>query len=437
MKYSIIGTAGLLLFAASQLPAALPAPWQHQDIGGVNLAGDASYSGSISTVTSQVANLQVEPLPYGEIVYDNTTTSLDQGFVFSTNEFGDEILLAGTPRECLVLRFTFKYLLSPSASGLTAWLRFYDNTGPTGAPNNLLYSSGPIGISQGFNDFIAYPTVEVPSDFTWTVQFNATSGNPQALLLMFNPPTVGSSPDTFWRKSNGTWSAAQFNGLPANFGAQVLAARIVSAGESCMVQEGTAAYFSIQVAGEPPLSLQWFLNGQPIADATNSVYLIPSASPGDAGTYTVIASNAVGSVTNEPATLGVNNVVSSNFVGLVLTAPKDTSLQLQSAPSIKGQWSALAELTPSSSPYAYIDFTATNAKQRFYRSLALSRLDPEHPRGQPASDRVCEYAGGLYQLAIPDQLDAAQQSLFVHRHHCDQSMAEVFPDHGIALTLIP
>src|SRR5258706_7946505 len=67
---------------------------------------------------------------------------------------------------------------------------------------------------------------------------------------------------------------------------------------------GQSLTFVSLASGTPQPSYRWLTNGVPIPGATVSSYSIPSASLGDAGTYTIIASNRLGQATNE-ATLAV------------------------------------------------------------------------------------------------------------------------------------
>ena len=172
------------------------------------------------------------------IVYDNSTTDLGKTYGVNGTEFGDEITLAGTDRN--VNEFQFQYFLSGNASGNeTADLRFYANDGPTVSrtlpdgstiqvptPGTLLYDSGSFSLSKGFQ--VADATglnVTVPNNFTWTVTLNGVDSNESAGLLLYDPPTVGSSFADFWQKNNGSWNTYLFdNGAtPANFAARVSA----------------------------------------------------------------------------------------------------------------------------------------------------------------------------------------------------------------------
>lgn len=77
--------------------------------------------------------------------------------------------------------------------------------------------------------------------------------------------------------------------------------------QSLTVAPGVAAMFSVTAAAVPAPTYQWFFNGQPIAGATTSAYTINSARTADAGEYTVVVSNDLGSVTSSKGTLSLTN----------------------------------------------------------------------------------------------------------------------------------
>ena len=56
--------------------------------------------------------------------------------------------------------------------------------------------------------------------------------------------------------------------------------------------------FSVVACGEAPLSYQWFYNGAPRTDATESFLVLSNASPPNVGDYYVVVSNSLGSVTS-------------------------------------------------------------------------------------------------------------------------------------------
>ena len=73
------------------------------------------------------------------------------------------------------------------------------------------------------------------------------------------------------------------------------------------VDANTQAKFSVVATGTA-LTYQWKFNGQIVAGATNATYLIPTATPTNAGLYTVVVKNSSGPVTSNPAQLTVNTL---------------------------------------------------------------------------------------------------------------------------------
>jgi len=83
------------------------------------------------------------------------------------------------------------------------------------------------------------------------------------------------------------------------------APRIIYQPQSESVPYGSYAYFGVSASGTTPLSFQWRKEGFDIARATNTYYSIYAVQMNDAGAYSVIVSNAIGSVTSSDAVLAV------------------------------------------------------------------------------------------------------------------------------------
>jgi hypothetical protein len=69
------------------------------------------------------------------------------------------------------------------------------------------------------------------------------------------------------------------------------------------VTPGSKAVFSVTVAAIPGASYEWRKNGAAIAGATASVFQVPLVSASDVAAYTVVATNSLGSVTSNIASL--------------------------------------------------------------------------------------------------------------------------------------
>jgi uncharacterized delta-60 repeat protein len=76
---------------------------------------------------------------------------------------------------------------------------------------------------------------------------------------------------------------------------------------SVTITAGGNASFSVTATSSSPLTYQWQKDGTNISGATAATYSISAASTANAGSYTVVVTNFVGSVTSTAATLTVNS----------------------------------------------------------------------------------------------------------------------------------
>jgi hypothetical protein len=83
---------------------------------------------------------------------------------------------------------------------------------------------------------------------------------------------------------------------------------IVSQPVSQLVESGSAVTFSVSASGTAALSYQWRKNGSPITAATAPTLTFGNAQLTDSGTYNVVVSDGVGSVTSASAVLTVTPV---------------------------------------------------------------------------------------------------------------------------------
>ena len=81
---------------------------------------------------------------------------------------------------------------------------------------------------------------------------------------------------------------------------------IVSPPQDQSVEAGEPVAMQVATKGNP-LSFQWYFNGNPFTNATNAVLYFPSATATNSGSYSVIVSNILGSVTSDSAILSVTN----------------------------------------------------------------------------------------------------------------------------------
>jgi alpha-tubulin suppressor-like RCC1 family protein len=106
---------------------------------------------------------------------------------------------------------------------------------------------------------------------------------------------------------------------------------------------GNSATFFVVASGSAPLTYQWSKDGVAISGATAATYSIAATTAANAGSYSVIVTNSVGSVTSAPATLTVNP---AGVAPSITTQPISQSLGL-------GTSATLNVVAAGTSPLAY------------------------------------------------------------------------------------
>lgn len=80
----------------------------------------------------------------------------------------------------------------------------------------------------------------------------------------------------------------------------VLVSAPVTHAISSEVRVGDRLSFSVSADGTPPFTYQWIKDGQNISGATSAVFVIPSATLGDAGSYVCQVTNDKGTAPSQP-----------------------------------------------------------------------------------------------------------------------------------------
>src|SRR5207248_3351610 len=103
------------------------------------------------------------------------------------------------------------------------------------------------------------------------------------------------------------------------------------------VTAGQTASFSVAATGTAPLTYQWKKNNVAISGATSSAYTTAATTSSDNGAqFTVVVSNAAGSVTSSAAKLSVNAVavapsITAQPVSQTVTAGQPASFSVTAA----------------------------------------------------------------------------------------------------------
>ena len=125
------------------------------------------------------------------------------------------------------------------------------------------------------------------------------------------PTVAGTNSTTVTCVSPGNASLSQTITFYISGSTTPTAPSITASPAAANVNAGNNASFAVVAAGSTPLYFQWLKNGVPLANggnlsgATTATLTVASVSPADAGNYSVLASNAVGSATSAAAALTV------------------------------------------------------------------------------------------------------------------------------------
>jgi formylglycine-generating enzyme required for sulfatase activity len=129
-------------------------------------------------------------------------------------------------------------------------------------------------------------------------------------------PVSGATAGTYSIASAQSTHAANYDVVVSNVAGSVTSAfatltlntpvTITAQPVGVAVNPGAPAAFSVAASGTAPLAYQWSRNGTAIAGATDATYTVAATQSVDAGSYSVVVSNVVGSMPSNAALLSLN-----------------------------------------------------------------------------------------------------------------------------------
>ena len=174
-------------------------------------------------------------------------------------------------------------------------------TGPTDQTviqsNNATFSASVLGLPV--------PTVQ------WQENGTDVPGATSASLTLLNVPFAKDGFVYSIIASNSQGTATNIATLHV-----LVPPSITNQPQSLVVTNTQGASFTVGASGVPAPAYQWYKGGSPISSgvnptATNATLTFASASPSDMGSYSVVVSNAAGTVTSSSATLTVNSTMAA------------------------------------------------------------------------------------------------------------------------------
>ncbi len=138
-----------------------------------------------------------------------------------------------------------------------------------------------------------------------------------------------------------------------------------------------SATFSVTANGTTPLAYQWYGPTGAIAGATSATYSDSSLAAGDAGSYSVVITNAFGAVTSSVVTLTVNNLtppaITTDVADVVVLAGNPTTLAITATgDNLQYQWYGPAGLIANATNASYVITNAAVTDAGTYQVLVYN-----------------------------------------------------------------
>jgi hypothetical protein len=166
--------------------------------------------------------------------------------------------------------------------------------------------------------FSVTATGTAPLTYQWRKDGVALSGATSATFTLAT--TSASDAGTYSVVvTNGAGSVTS-TGAALTVNAAPVAPAITVQPAASTVTAGQAASFSVTAMGTAPLTYQWRKDGVALSGATSAIVTLATTSASDAGTYSVVVTNGVGSVTSSGAALTVSPPKSSRIANVSIRA---------------------------------------------------------------------------------------------------------------------
>ncbi len=286
--------------------------------------------------------------------------------------------------------------------GSSSSFQLMDRNAP-GTSSALLSSSGSwTGLANGAGKNVTGYTSGTNYTFVMTFTRNASNGLDITATMTgtnfnnTNSATVSysdSAPNTFTfdtfgvRPSDAADSAASFDTtlFEVEFIPGATAPSVTTDPQDQTVLVGQNATFNVLASGTLPLNYQWYYNTNSVlTNATGSALTLTNVQPSDAGGYSVIVSNAYGSVTSAVAQLTVNTPNAPS----IITQPQDQAVT-------PGGTATFTVTAGGSEPLSYQWFYNTNTPVANANDSTLTITNVQLTNAGTYSVTVSNLAGGI------------------------------------------
>ncbi|MDB6018478.1 MAG: glucose/sorbosone dehydrogenase domain protein, partial [Pedosphaera sp.] len=324
----------------------IPQPWTQQDVGSVGHPGDASYDGVIFTVRGSGVDIANTADSFHFVYQPMTGDGQIVAHVLSVGAVDNGARSGVMFRESLAGNSKNEFMSLAAASG--AILGNRSTTGGSTFSSTATSVTPPywVKLVRSGNSYSGYISA---NGLNWTfIQTDnyAMATNLYAGLAVHAHDNTAINTSTF---DNVTCLQA-----------------ISTQPQSQSAAAGSDVTFTVGISGTPSVNYQWRFNGTNIVGATNSNYTRAGVQLGDAGNYSVVATNLAGSVISSNAVLTVT-----------LSSAISINTQPQSQAAIVGSNVTFTVAANSGSPLGYQwQFNAQKINGATNASCTITNVQP-------------------------------------------------------------
>lgn len=172
-------------------------------------------------------------------------------------------------------------------------------TGPT-----ITTQPASVAVAQGTaSSFSVVAAGTAPFTYQWRKDGVALSGAMSATLAFSSVQSANAGDYTVVVTNSAGSATSVAATLTVNVPPSILTQPLAQS-----VTAGANVSLTVTASGTSPLTYQWRKDGAAIAGATNSVFSVGNVQTGDAGSFSVVVTNSVGSVNSNAAALTVTSV---------------------------------------------------------------------------------------------------------------------------------
>ena len=209
-----------------------------------------------------------------------------------------------------------------------------------------------------------------PFNYQWRFNGSSLPGATNSTLVIANAQTTNA----------GTYKVTVWNswGFDTSHPADLTVntpPSITTQPQGQAVTAGQSVSFSVVAGGIPAVSYQWSLEGAVLPGATNSTLALTNVQASNAGNYSVVVTNSVGSVTSSVAALTVSAPPTLDSAGMAatgftfqLSVPVGSTCVILASTDLQN-WTPIATNVATTATMIFTDTDATNYSARFYKAL--------------------------------------------------------------------